>query len=261
MDESIIQAAERLGFLDATRLAACRAELAKAANVAHVLAKTARLSPHQVRAALLLARYDRARADDLRLGSELVRTGAAADTIVRACLTEQGALFDRCEPFPPLAELLARRGLSTLVPRSQSAKRATTSVPVVKPGPVPAQAGACKFAIRRSHAPRLTSEVAVIDVSGALEADAAVPLRVALETLISDGTVRIALNAEKLDSVSDEGLEALQGVAARCRDAGGDLRLCVLSERVRKMLDATPGAGTLQLYENERGAVNSFKYL
>jgi anti-sigma B factor antagonist len=259
MDESILQAAERLGFLDATRLAACRALLAQeGSTVAKALAKAGRLSPHQIRAAALLARYDRARAEDLALGADLVRTGSASDAVVRACLAEQGTAFDRCDPLPTLSELLARRGLKTLVPKSQSAKRATPGVPHATPQP--ALAGGFRLAVRRAHGPRPEMEVAIVDIAGSLDADPA-SLTSTLEEIVGDGTVRIAVNAENLDSISAAGLEALQAGAARCRDAGGDLRVCALSERVRKLFDAAIGATVLQTYENERGAVNSFKYL
>lgn len=103
--------------------------------------------------------------------------------------------------------------------------------------------------------------VVILDLAGRLDDDAAKRLDEFLEQLIDDGATHLAINGEKLDALSPDGIGVLAQAAKRCRDARGDLRLCSLPDDLRRVMSLTAVGAPLQIYDGERGAVMSFKYV
>lgn len=103
--------------------------------------------------------------------------------------------------------------------------------------------------------------IIMLDLEGNLHPQASTSLDDFVHGLITDGATRLAINAEKLEAISEEGIETLAGAAKRCREAKGDLRLCNAIEKVRKALEGNPLSKSLRIYEGERGVIMSFKYM
>lgn len=103
--------------------------------------------------------------------------------------------------------------------------------------------------------------VTVLDVEGALDARTFKKFDHYLTAAIDNKGPMVILNCEKLDYVSSAGIGVLAGATKRCRDQQGDLRLCGVSEKVKKIINLVGLQSMLRMYEGERGAILSFRFM
>ncbi len=103
--------------------------------------------------------------------------------------------------------------------------------------------------------------ITVLDVEGVIDAHTFKKFDHYLAAAIDNKGPMLILNCEKLDYVSSAGIGVLAGATKRCRDQKGDLRLCCVNDKVKKIVNLVGLQSILRMYEGERGALMSFKFM
>ncbi|HZM92594.1 MAG TPA: STAS domain-containing protein [Vicinamibacterales bacterium] len=105
---------------------------------------------------------------------------------------------------------------------------------------------------------RLAREITVLDLAGAFavssEDTEIESLRSAVQTLIAQGRVRLALNVDHVTSIDARGLGELVRTATTLRRRGGELVLVSPTPRVQKMLSVTQVASIIDSCDSEHAA-------
>ena len=241
-----------------------------------VVAKKEMLTHDQLRMLNVAILYEELRHDDEDLAEFIIQKGSLPAEKVRECLAEQEDLYREGHPFPRLEELLARKKYlsdsevqAILQARAlnSAVSAAATARPDLPPRPLPPalraiQAGSMqetlKVGFRRA---RITGEsyAAVLDLSGSLDGHTAPKFDEYLNAVNNGGFVRLVFVCEKLHYISSAGIGIFAAAIKRCRDGEGDLRLCSVDDKMRRIMRIIGLLSLARVYENEREAVDSFK--
>ncbi len=158
-------------------------------------------------------------------------------------------------------------------PRKKSEMRilarpeSSTRIPITL-GPEEVEAGIATDHLRVSYRKSRARDgaggetsIPVLDLEGSIDAHTFKKFDHYLTAAIDHKGPRMVLNCEKLDYVSSAGIGVLAGATKRCRDRQGDLRLCCVNEKVKKIVNLVGLQALLRTYEGERGALMSFKFM
>jgi anti-sigma B factor antagonist len=108
---------------------------------------------------------------------------------------------------------------------------------------------------------REVAHVTIIDVNGRIVlGDEIGDLRQAVHGLVADGKKKIILNLAAVDYIDSSGVGELVGCYTTVRNAGGELKLLNLSQKVHDILNVTKLYTVFDIRENEFTAVKSFDY-
>ncbi len=77
-------------------------------------------------------------------------------------------------------------------------------------------------------------DFAVIHLEGAVDAHTAPHFEEAVQKVIDDGNNKIVVDCEKLSYISSAGLGVFMGFVEELREAGGDIKICGLTEKVKQ---------------------------
>ncbi len=77
-------------------------------------------------------------------------------------------------------------------------------------------------------------DFAVIHLEGAVDAHTAPQFEEAVQKVIDDGQNNIVVDCEKLSYISSAGLGVFMGFVEELREAGGDIKICGLTEKVKQ---------------------------
>jgi anti-sigma B factor antagonist len=77
-------------------------------------------------------------------------------------------------------------------------------------------------------------DFAVIRLDGAVDAHTAPQFEEAVQQVIDDGQNNIVVECTKLTYISSAGLGVFMGFVEEVREAGGDIKICGLSEKVKQ---------------------------
>ena len=80
----------------------------------------------------------------------------------------------------------------------------------------------------------LSDGFAVIRLEGAVDAHTAPQFEEAVQSVIDDGQNKIVVDCEKLSYISSAGLGVFMGFIEEVRDAGGDIKICSLSDKAKQ---------------------------
>lgn len=75
---------------------------------------------------------------------------------------------------------------------------------------------------------------AVIRLEGAVDAHTAPQFEEAVQNVIEGGQNKIIVDCEKLTYISSAGLGVFMGFIEEVRDAGGDIKICGLSDKAKQ---------------------------
>ena len=75
---------------------------------------------------------------------------------------------------------------------------------------------------------------AVIKLDGAVDAHTAPQFEETVQKVIDDGQTKIVVDCEKLTYISSAGLGVFMSFVEEVREAGGDIKICGLSEKVKQ---------------------------
>jgi len=77
-------------------------------------------------------------------------------------------------------------------------------------------------------------DFAVIHLEGAVDAHTAPQFEEAVQKVIDEGQNKIVVDCEKLSYISSAGLGVFMGFVEELREAGGDIKICGLTEKVKQ---------------------------
>jgi anti-sigma B factor antagonist len=77
-------------------------------------------------------------------------------------------------------------------------------------------------------------DFAVISLEGAVDAHTAPQFEEAVQTVIDAGQNKIIVDCAKMSYISSAGLGVFMGFVEEVRDAGGDIKICGLSDKVKQ---------------------------
>jgi len=110
-------------------------------------------------------------------------------------------------------------------------------------------------------APREVSHVTILDVHGRIVlGDEIGYLRTAVRNLIAEGKKKIIVNLADVDYIDSSGVGELVGCFTTVRNAGGELKLLNLSQKVHDILNVTKLYTVFDIRDDEFKAVKSFDY-
>lgn len=108
---------------------------------------------------------------------------------------------------------------------------------------------------------REVGQVAILDVRGRIVlGDEIHQLRDAVRGLVSEGKTKIILNLAEVDYIDSSGVGELVGCFTTVRNAGGELKLLNLSQKVHDVLHVTKLYTVFDIRDDEFTAVKSFDY-
>lgn len=101
--------------------------------------------------------------------------------------------------------------------------------------------------------------VRVLTLTGELDAHTAPDFEVALQSCLDDGDARLVADGSGLDYVSSAGLGVFMAFVEPAREAGGDLKIAALPERVFEVFDLLGFPTVFDMAESVEGAVSAFE--
>jgi len=108
---------------------------------------------------------------------------------------------------------------------------------------------------------RENSGVTILDIHGRLVLGPEIGhLRDAVRNLVSQGKKKVILNLQDVDYLDSSGVGELVGSFTTVRNAGGELKLLNLTEKVNDILHVTKLYTVLDIKDDEFQAVKSFDY-
>lgn len=107
---------------------------------------------------------------------------------------------------------------------------------------------------------RLEGDVLVMSIKGKLtgppETDR---LNELIQNRIKENRLKIVLNLKHIHWMSSLGVGSLMKNLRAVRDAGGDLRMTGLSEKVKDIFQITKLIGVIRIFDTDKEAIESFK--
>ena len=108
---------------------------------------------------------------------------------------------------------------------------------------------------------REVAHVTILDVQGRIVLGEEIgQLRDAVRALVADGKKKIILNLAEVDYIDSSGVGELVGAFTTVRNAGGELKLLNLSQKVHDVLHVTKLYTVFDIRDDEFHAVKSFDY-
>ena len=101
--------------------------------------------------------------------------------------------------------------------------------------------------------------VAIADLVGDLDTEAAYKLESGLSDVISADGIKLLLNFSEVRIMNSTAMGVLLSTAEDARKRSGTMKLCCLSEHVREVLDLVGVSGLFEIFDTEEEAVQSFK--
>ena len=297
-DEMFVDLAVKAKLITPVQLEDCRklrdmlSQNSFALTVSEIIAKKEVLNPDQLRLINVAIRYEEIKREDEALGGFIARKGFLPQDKIDECLSAQAVPFKEGRHFPRLEEMLTQKGYLTpqqvhvilrareqLDQQNDGQPGSSPRMPQTRPSMPPPELEAppkplpvslrsleaglkldtLKVAFRRA---RIQGETyaAILDLHGSLDGHTAVKFDEYLHLLTGAGFVHLILVCQKLDYLSSAGIGVLAGVIKRCRDGKGDLRLCAVEEKMRRVMQIIGLLSLVRTYDTDKGAVASFKY-
>ena len=107
---------------------------------------------------------------------------------------------------------------------------------------------------------RQAGDVTVLDMSGKITiGEGSVALRTAIRRLLEEGKKRILLNLSGVGYIDSSGIGELVSSYTAISNAGGQLKLLNLTDRIQNLLVITKLLTVFDAYDNEAEALKSFE--
>lgn len=108
---------------------------------------------------------------------------------------------------------------------------------------------------------REVGHATILDINGRIVlGDEIGDLRTAVRNLIAEGKKKIILNLAAVDYIDSSGVGELVGSFTTVRNAGGELKLLNLTQKVHDVLHVTKLYTVFDIKDDEFNAVKSFDY-
>jgi anti-sigma B factor antagonist len=114
-------------------------------------------------------------------------------------------------------------------------------------------------AVKMTASTRLVDGVTIVDLRGRIVlGEGSTGLRDLVQNLVIEGITRILLNFRDVDYIDSSGLGELVTAFTSIRSQGGELKLLILSKRVRSLLQITRLLTVFDVTDDEATSVKSF---
>jgi anti-anti-sigma factor len=102
------------------------------------------------------------------------------------------------------------------------------------------------------------ARVDLIEVGGRVDSSTAIELGAVLSDRMGVGNNNLVVDLSGVEYMSSAGLRELVAGLKKAKTAGGDLRLCAVSERVGEILQLAGLDAIFQIFDDQVSAVGSF---
>jgi len=102
-------------------------------------------------------------------------------------------------------------------------------------------------------------KIAVISTPERIDASNSSVLKELITDIVSKNIYKIVVDLSNTNFIDSSGLGALVSKISICKNNNGDVRLVVLSDRVKEVLEITHLNKILKLFQNKEDAIKSFK--
>jgi len=107
---------------------------------------------------------------------------------------------------------------------------------------------------------RQAGDVTVLDMDGKVTiGDGSVALRSAIRRLLEEGKKKVLLNLAGVGYIDSSGIGELVSSYTSIKNAGGQLKLLNLTQKIHDLLTITKLLTVFDVYESEADALNSYK--
>jgi anti-sigma B factor antagonist len=107
---------------------------------------------------------------------------------------------------------------------------------------------------------RQAGDVTVLDMDGKITiGDGSVALRSAIKRLLEEGKKKVLLNLAGVGYVDSSGIGELVSSYTSIKNAGGQLKLLRLTQKIKDLLTITKLLTVFDVYDSEADALNSYK--
>jgi anti-anti-sigma factor len=100
---------------------------------------------------------------------------------------------------------------------------------------------------------------AVLSLSGSLDGHTSIKFDEYLQSVTSAGFSHLILDCGRLEYLSSAGIGVLAATIKRCRDGRGDIRLCRVEDKMRRVMQIIGLLSLVKTYDDEKLAAASFK--
>jgi anti-anti-sigma factor len=100
---------------------------------------------------------------------------------------------------------------------------------------------------------------AVLTLSGSLDGHTSIKFDEYLQAVTSAGFAHLILHCGRLEYLSSAGIGVLAATIKRCRDGRGDVRLCGVEDKMRRVMQIIGLLSLVKVYDDEKAAAGSFK--
>ncbi len=105
---------------------------------------------------------------------------------------------------------------------------------------------------------RVEGDVTVILPDGRIDTLAADDMDQALQAAVAAGSHKIVVDMSEVEYISSAGLRTLASVLVRCREAGGDMKLAALNERVTRVFRIIGFDLLMSIHDTPEAAIAEF---
>jgi anti-sigma B factor antagonist len=103
---------------------------------------------------------------------------------------------------------------------------------------------------------RSVGDFTVFEIMGRLDAETSLGAEDLLIELIEQGNAKIVINLEMLQYINSRGFRFLMLAAKWAKDAGGSMRICGVSGKVKELFAISGFSTTFRVYANEAIALS-----
>ena len=101
--------------------------------------------------------------------------------------------------------------------------------------------------------------VTIVDLKGRLDVHYSTEIEEGLNQLINGGRIFILLNLKAVEYLSSSGLRIFIATMRKLKEKNGKLKLCNMSDAVKKIFRVVELIDMFEIYEDEQQAAQSFK--
>lgn len=103
------------------------------------------------------------------------------------------------------------------------------------------------------------NDIQLVRLQGSLDMYSFPRLETQLNNLFQQNRYRVLLDCSQLDYIGSAGLGALMGFTKLARENNGDLKLLSVPDRIYKIIELLGFTKVLQVYTDEKTALDEFK--
>lgn len=111
-----------------------------------------------------------------------------------------------------------------------------------------------------SYKIRQQAEICIIDFKGCtLDKSQSKDLLSDIEGLLREGHYKMIVNLKDIDYMNSSGLNVLINILTKCRNHNGDLIICNIPEKVKKLLVISKLTSVFEMVRSEEEAISKLK--